>query len=252
MIGISSPTFCLSPFDKMLERISEHFQLWEILSEGEDSLERVEEAIVRGRDSLGMRFQVHAPLSDVNIGSAHEPMRQAAMGEIKKTIASCRKLNISLMTLHPGFIQGIAFLDRSKALERTRKSVLELEHLAIDNSVDIALENMPAHINATCTTPEELLKVLDGTEIGMCFDLGHANTTGNVDAFMPLVGRFINVHLHNNAGQWDEHNVIDDGTADIAKVISVLKGSYKGNLIIESTDLETGIISKTKLEAFLR
>lgn len=252
MIGISSPAFCLSPFDKMLERISEHFQLWEILSEGEDSLERIEEPLRRGRDSLGMRFQVHAPLSDVNIGSAHEPMRQAALSEIKKTISSCRTLNIDLMTLHPGFIQGIAFLDRSKALERTRKSVIELEHFAIDNSVDIALENMPANINATCTTPEELLKVLEGTEIGMCFDVGHANTSGNVDSFIPLVGRFINVHLHNNGGQWDEHNVIDDGTADIPKVVSVLKRSYKGNLIIESTDLETGVISKAKLEALLR
>jgi sugar phosphate isomerase/epimerase len=118
--------------------------------------------------------------------------------------------------------------------------------------VTIALENMPANINATCTSPEELLRVLDGTELGICFDVGHANTTGNIDTFLPLAHRFINVHLHNNGGQWDEHNVIDDGSADVAKVVSALKGSYKGNIVIESTDLETGIISKGKLEALLR
>ncbi len=236
----------------MLERISEHFELWELLSEGEDRLEIIEGALRRGGDSFGIKFQVHAPLSDVNIGSVHEPMREAALAEIRKTISSCNRLGIELMTLHPGFVQGIAFLDRSKAFERTRKSVLELERFADENSVKIAFENMPAHINATCTTPDEMLRVLDGTQIGLCFDLGHANTTRNVDEFLPLVNRFINVHLHNNGGQWDEHKVIDDGTADVAKVVSVLKESYRGNLIIESTDLETAIVSRSKLEALLR
>jgi len=240
------------PFDGTLERISKHFELWEILSEGENRIEFIERGVRYGMESLGMRFQVHAPLSDVNIGSAHEPMRSAALEEIRKTMSWCRQLDLKLMTLHPGFVQGIAFLDRSKAVERTRLSVAELERTARENSVLIALENMPANINATCTTPEELLQVLEGTEVGVCFDVGHANTTGNVDAFLPLVGRFINVHLHNNGGQWDEHNVIDDGSAEMAKVISQLKGSYQGNMVIESTDLETGIRSKEKLEALLR
>lgn len=252
MIGIGSPAFCLRSFDEMVERISRHFQLWEILPEGEHRFELVHEDVRLSTESYGMRFQVHAPLSDVNIGSVHEPMRDAAMTEIKGTVSWCRKLDIGLMTLHPGFVQGIAFLDKSKAVERTHQSVLELETFARDNSVTIALENMPANINATCTSPEELLRVLDGTELGICFDVGHANTTGNIDTFLPLAHRFINVHLHNNGGQWDEHNVIDDGSADVAKVVSALKGSYKGNIVIESTDLETGIISKGKLEALLR
>ncbi len=252
MIGIGSPTFCLQSFDEALEQISKHFELWEILSEGEDRLDLIEKTIRRAAESFDVQFQVHAPLSDVNIGSVHEPMREAAMREIKNTISSCRKLGIGLMTLHPGFIQGIAFLDRTKVLERTRRSVQELERFANDNSVKIALENMPAHINATCTSPEELLSALDGTQMGICFDLGHANTSGNVDGFLKLVGRFSNVHLHNNTGQWDEHRVIDDGTADIRKVVSTLKDSYHGNLVIESTDLETGIASKSRLELLLR
>ncbi len=252
MIGIGSPAFCIAPFDEMLEKISADFQLWEILSEGEDRLELVEASVIRARDSYDMSFQVHAPLSDVNIGSAHEPMRQAALREIRSTITSCRKLGIEIMTLHPGFIQGIAFLDRSKALVRTRESVIELEKFASDNSVKIAFENMPANINATCTTPEEIVQVLDGTQVQICFDLGHANTVGNVDLFLPLVSRFINVHMHNNHGDWDEHNVIDDGTADVVRVMSALRQSYHGNLIIESTDLKSGLTSKAKLEALLR
>ena len=38
------------------------------------------------------------------------PMRIAAMNEIKQTILMCHRMDIPLVTVHPGFVQGIAFL----------------------------------------------------------------------------------------------------------------------------------------------
>jgi sugar phosphate isomerase/epimerase len=251
MIGISSPAFCQVPFMNMLERISEHFRLWEILSEGEDSLEQIRDGIGYGKESLDMSFQAHVPISDVNIGSVHEPMRLAALNEVKQTIMMCHQLEIPLATVHPGFIQGIAFLNKAKALEKTKDSVKELAAFAHDNSVVIAIENMPANINGTCTTAAELLEVVDSAGLGICFDMGHANTSRQIDEFLKIAERFENVHLHNNEGTWDQHNEIDDGTADIGKVISCLRKSYSGNLVIESTDLESGVNSKRKLEKML-
>lgn len=251
MIGIGSPTFCQTPFMTMLERISRSFQLWEILSEGEDRLELVRDGIRRGQESYGLTFQVHAPLSDVNIGSVHEPMRVAAVNEIKSTIALCRMLDIPLVTVHPGFVQGIAFLDRQKAFEMTKVSVREIAEFSAEHSVEVVLENMPTNINATCTTASELVQAIEGTGLRMCFDMGHANTAGQVDEFLRLTDLFGNVHLHNNEGDWDQHNRIDDGSADLRKVVSALKRSYRGNIIIESTDLEPGIESKRALERLL-
>lgn len=251
MIGIGSPTFCLDPFDAALEGISKHFQLWEILSEGEDRLDLARDKIRRAMEATDMRFQVHAPLSDVNIGSVHEPMRLAAVAQIAETISISRELDIKLVTVHPGFVQGIAFLDRSKALERTKESLREIAAYSREHSVDVAVENMPANINATCTKASELLEAVEDTGLRLCFDMGHANTSGEIDAMLGLVDRFGNVHLHNNEGQWDQHNIVDDGTADLDKVVSVLKARYKGNIIIESTDLETGLRSKDILERIL-
>ena len=153
--------------------------------------------------------------------------------------------------MHPGFVQGVAFLNRSKAVEMTKRSVVEIADFARDQSVKVAVENLPANINGTCTSAEELLRVLEGTDLEICFDMGHANTAGQLDAFLALAGRFGNVHLHNNEGEWDQHNAIDDGSADLVKVISVLRKSYKGNIVIESTDLESGSESKRKLEQLL-
>ena len=251
MIGIGSPTFCFTPFADMLERISKEFGLWEILSEGEDRLDLVRDGVKHARESLGMRFQVHAPLSDVNIGSVHEPMRQAAMNEMKQTIAMCRQLEIGLVTVHPGFIQGIAFLNKARALEKTVESIREISAFAKDLGVAIAVENMPSNINATCTQAQELLEAIEGADVGICFDMGHANTAAQLDEMLSLVDRFANVHLHNNDGQWDQHNKVDDGSADLSKVVSVLKRSYRGNIIIEATDLESGVESRRALERLL-
>lgn len=251
MIGIGSPTFCLMPFTEAFEAISKHFRLWELLSEGEDNLALIKDSVRRVTESTDMQFQVHAPLSDVNIGSVHEPMRLAAVNQITETISICRLLDIRLVTVHPGFVQGIAFLDRAKALERTTESVRTIASFAREHSVEVVIENMPANINATCTTAADLVQVIEGTGLRICFDMGHANTAGQLEAMLSLVDRFGNVHLHNNQGQWDQHNVIDDGTADLARVLSVLKVRYKGNIIIESTDLETGLESKAILDRML-
>jgi sugar phosphate isomerase/epimerase len=178
-------------------------------------------------------------------------MRLAAMNEVKQTIAMSRRLDISIVTVHPGFVQGIAFLDRSEALNRTKMSLKEIASFARDQSVTVAVENLPGNMNATCSSASELIEAVDGTDLGLCFDLGHANTAGQIDEMLALVDRFRNVHLHNNQGEWDQHNIVDDGTADLSKVMGVLRSKYKGNIVIESTDLETGSKSKGILERYL-
>jgi len=235
----------------MLEDISEHFRLWELLSEGEDRLDLIKDHVVYARTSLNMDFQVHAPLSDVNIGSVHEPMRLAAVEEINQTISISRDLEIQMVTIHPGFVNGIAFLDRSKAIESMKVSLKEISSFSRETGVKVALENLPANINGLCTRASELVDALIGTEMGICFDMGHANTARQLDEFLALTDRFVNVHLHNNEGDWDQHNAVDDGTADLEKVMAHLKGRYRGNHIIEATDVESGVKSLQVLERYL-
>ncbi|MEW5748126.1 MAG: sugar phosphate isomerase/epimerase family protein [Candidatus Thermoplasmatota archaeon] len=251
MIGIASPLFCSTPFPRMAEEVAEHFDMWEVLSEGDHRLDLVRRDLLRARETLDLRFQVHVPMSDVNIGSVYEPMRIASVDEVKKVIATCRELEIGVVTVHPGFVNGIAFLDRSRPLAVTRRSIQELAPFAEEHGVVMAVENLPANINATCTRTEDLLSVVEGTTAGLCFDMGHANTAGEVDNMLRHVARFRNVHLHNNEGQWDQHNVIDEGTADLGKVASALRASYSGNIVIEATDLSQGVRSKAVLERLL-
>lgn len=251
MIGIASPMFCFMPFDQAMERISRHFSLWEVLVEGKHGVRDIRGDAEAAIESFDMILQVHAPMSDVNIGSVYEPMRRSAVREIEEVIAFCSDLGVEAVTIHPGFIQGIAFLRKDAVRERTHRSLLELAPVAEDAGVVLMLENMPTRINATCTTAEEVLAVLDGTALDICFDLGHANTADQVDAFLEHRRRFRNVHIHNNDGTWDQHNVIDQGTAPLERVVRTISEGYRGNWIIEALDLEGGIRSKPILEKLL-
>jgi sugar phosphate isomerase/epimerase len=89
------------------------------------------------------------------------------------------------------------------------------------------------------------------TSLGICFDAGHANTAGNTDEWLALADRFVNVHLHDNRGERDEHLVLGEGTVPLAKILKALQGVYKGNYVIESNDLAQGIRSRDILRMML-
>lgn len=252
MIGIASPSFSFQDFSRVLEEISRQFQLWEVLVEVEHAIEKVEPVMAEVADSYDVRFQVHGPMSDVNIGSVYERMRLAAVEDIVRTAEFCRRRDIQVLTIHPAFVTGIAFLDRPSVVSQMKRSLKEISGAAAESSVTIALENMPKGINATCTIAKELLEVIEGTELGVCFDMGHANTAEQVDALLEHVDMFRNVHLHNNDGSWDQHDRVDHGSADLHKIIASMdRAGYNGNLIIESADLDSGVSSKRVLDNLL-
>lgn len=248
-IGVASPSFCFTPFSETIAAVAQQFEMWEVLVEGKHSFHTSFDEISDAMRSYDIGLQVHAPMTDVNIGSMYEPMRRASVAEVQATIEACDKLGIQIVTVHPGFVQGIAFLRRGAIGEQTKRSLVELERVAVDCGITLALENMPEGINATGTTAEELLDAVAGTSLGLCFDMGHANTAGQIDELLEHVRLFRNVHLHNNDGSWDQHDVIDRGSADLVKVMSsIRRGGYSGNYVIESTDLESAVESKQVLQ----
>jgi len=251
LIGISSPNFSFVPFNGVLERIRKHFDLWEIISDLEHDLSNLEGDISYAMNSYGIKFQVHAPIADLNIGSPANRSRKFSLNEILELIDTCERLSIRTLTIHPG--AAIAYGDEVK--ERVRKATKE-SLKAIDRkikgmSLKVALENMPPASWSIGYDLKELLSIIDGTSIGICFDTGHANVAGSIDDFLLENRRLTNVHLHNNDGSSDQHLPLDAGTIDIGSIVRALRKFYPGNYIIESRDLKEGIHSKKCLEKWL-
>ena len=252
MILISSPTFSLQSFDEMFEKINEHFDGWEIVAEGRHFLPLIKERLVEIGSSYDFNFSIHAPLSDINIASLNPTIRKISTEQIIEAIEIASELDIKTVTMHPGHLSPLGFHDPKKVQQINEESIHRLGKCAVDHGIVLCLENMPNMTITLCRSAEQLLRIIADTDIKICFDVGHANTTNQIDEFLSCANFFANVHLHDNDGTGDKHQTIGDGNIEFNHVISALHGRYNGNYVIEMRNLEDAVKSKGILEAILK
>jgi sugar phosphate isomerase/epimerase len=250
-IGVSAPLFSLSTFEQMTDVIEKEFSLWEMITEGNLRLHDIKDRLKAFMETSSLRFSVHAPISDINIASINPAMLATARKELSEIIAIAGELGITPVTVHIGYISPLTLLNKDKARAIAHESVKMLDKVAVEHGVPIAAENMPRTRWAIFTDPDEILKAIEGTDFKICFDTGHAHISGNIEDFMALSDKFINVHIHDNNGKWDEHMVLGRGTCDLHGIVKRLEPTYDGNWIIECTEFEQGVISRDILDKWL-
>ena len=250
MIAISSPHLSRWDFPYALGRVAEHYQAWEIVAEGKHFLRDIRDDFLKLTPSYDLEYSIHAPLSDVNIGAINPRMREAALNEVLEALNMAHRMGVDLMTVHPGFMSPLAILDREAAVKATKGSLRTIDALARDLGVRIALENMPEMPVSMAKVPEELLLFLEGTDMGVCFDIGHANTVGNIPDFLSIKDRFINMHVHDNVGDRDRHMVIGEGNIDLQRWLGAFR-PYHGRYVIEARELERSLVSRDRLRSIL-
>jgi len=244
-IGISSPDFSLIDFEEIMEKISKHFNRWEIVAEGKHYLWDIKEKFLKITPSYNVKFSVHAPLSDINIASLNPRMRDESIQQINETIKISSQLGMNMVTMHPGHLSPLGVLVPEKVKELNKNSVKKISETAEEYGVTIALENMPNQRITTCHSLSELLEISD-SNVELCFDIGHANTNNNIGEFLDY-GKFANVHIHDNFGKEDPHLVIGEGNIDFRNVLKKLNEKYSGVVVIESRGLKAGVESKNVL-----
>jgi sugar phosphate isomerase/epimerase len=95
-----------------------------------------------------------------------------------------------------------------------------------------------------CRMPEEIIGMTDGIPgVGITFDFGHANTVGQVDAFLRYLRHARHLHIHDNHGQSDEHLALGAGTINWEKVGRKVASDYSGIVVIEGRSLEEAKVS---------
>ncbi len=250
MIAISSPHLSRWEFPYALGKVAEHYLAWEIVAEGRHFLRDIVEDFLRLTPSYDLQYSVHAPLSDVNIGGINPRLRQASLNEVLECLELAHRMGIDLVTVHPGFLSPLTRLDREAAVAATRTSLKAIDAAMKELGIRVALENMPEMPVSLAKFPAELCSFLEGTELGVCFDLGHANTVGNIEDFLVIKDRFINMHVHDNVGDWDRHLVIGEGNIDFRKWLGAFR-PYSGRYVIEARELEHSLLSRDRLKAIL-
>lgn len=251
MIGMSCTHFSSRPMGEWIDRVAGSFHHWEIFSEADHIIVGREAEIRDMIGSRGMTCSVHAPICDLNVGALTDRLMEASVEVLRDTIRSASEIDAVTVTIHPGLSSMSVNDTEVRASERARRSMKVLEKAGEEYGVTLAIENMPIFPFFLGRTASSLADIVDGTDLGICFDIGHANTMGQIDAMVETFGdRIVNVHIHDNHGQRDEHLTIGDGDIDFPHVLDLLS-SYRGNYIIESKDFASAVESHSRLEKML-
>jgi sugar phosphate isomerase/epimerase len=151
----------------------------------------------------------------ISIAYLEKRHRIASMDEVKRALEIAERLPFRYLVLHLGLE------DEEYDLRKFDAAFTSLEYLKIfakERGVQVLLENTPNELS----TPERLLYFIDYTRLDLkiCFDTGHAHmTTGVHSAFATLKEHIASTHVHDNAGEKDDHLMPYDGGIDWERTI---------------------------------
>ncbi len=253
-IGTSSPKFSLQDFREMYLWMHEHFRIWEIVAEARHHASIIVGTARELLETHPLKLQIHAPLSDINIGSVSETIRHASVNEVVGSLKLASELDIEVVTFHPGHLSPLTKNIPEFVYTQTSRSLNEISRAAQEYGVTACVENMPNFIFTRYQTPKELLEAIRDSDFLITLDVGHANTSENLISYIypEIVDNLGNVHLHDNAGDRDAHLAPGEGTIDFPWLIRELETlGYQGNYILESNDREASLRGKRFMQTYI-
>jgi sugar phosphate isomerase/epimerase len=171
-------------------------------------------AIAAGLAKNGLNATIHGPFMDLNPGSSEPLLRQASLKRYQQALDAAEILRPRVMVLHPGFDKWRYGEDREGWLDRSlavwRQVVERAEQIGCVIAVENIFEEEPSTLRA-------LLEQFASPHLRHCFDVGHWNLFAKVgmEEWFAELGPFIaETHIHDNAGQKDDHAPIGEGNID--------------------------------------
>jgi sugar phosphate isomerase/epimerase len=165
---------------------------------------------------------------------ADERARQRAVTEAQAALAVAQTIPYRYLVVHLGVPEaGKAAGDNSR--EAARRSIQALLEMAQQVGVKVALEVIPNALSSAETLVSFIEDDLEGADIGICMDVGHAFMMGDLaDAIETCAEYLVTTHLHDNKRKSDDHLVPGEGSIDWPlTLMSLQKIGYEGAWMFE-------------------
>ncbi|AUB57100.1 MAG: sugar phosphate isomerase/epimerase [Methanobacterium sp.] len=229
-IGVSTLALYPQPLDRVLEFLEErNVHYCEIINEY--PYHEIDDDLL---DSHKVKLTVHSPLSDINLASHNQAIRNSSIEEVKKSMDRAVAWNSDLVVVHPGCMPIMGKKIEEKILQYNLESLLECATYAYDIGVYMCVENMPEIEGLLYQDLNELNCLLEEINVFMTLDVGHAHNSGFSSEEMfdyPLIKH---VHLSDNDGTFDQHNALGTGSIDFDSLFkNIEEASYDGILMVE-------------------
>ncbi len=185
----------------------------------------------------------HLPYKNLNIASIYQYVRESST-DLLVTIIDDLADYVDIVTLHTGYAQfGGSSLDR--AVENNILSLGKICDRAGQHDILVGVENAMNErhmVGKTFREMESILKGVDRGNLGITFDIGHAQLTGNIEDYLAKHEYIIEVHAHDNFGYTDEHLAIGEGKVNWGRIYEAING-WECPLVLEQRTLAEGIKS---------
>jgi len=178
----------------------------------------------------------HAPYRDLNPGSFDRAIREVVLERFYQTLELAAQFEPQVIVFHTGFDSRKYHGAEDKWLKFSLKSWEEVLKRAKGISAKMALENVFE------THPQQLFHIIKefSPSLNFCLDVGHYNVFSHqsLKDWFDLLGKYlVEIHLHDNHGQVDEHLAIGQGNFPFNELFSYLKKyNYAPLLTIEGRD----------------
>jgi sugar phosphate isomerase/epimerase len=170
--------------------------------------------------------------------SRDETSRKTALQETDAAIALARLLPYRFLVVHLGTPTTERVAPNDNQPELARRTVEELVEKASHVNVKITLEVIPNSLSSATSLVHLIEEELDGIDVGICLDYGHAHLMGDLgEAIETVSGHLWTTHVHDNGGKRDDHLVPYAGSIDWdAAMMETQKIGYDGTLMFEVAD----------------
>lgn len=247
-IGFSSLALFMHSLEKCLNiAIEDDFELIEILCEGpywpRNMLEKSSELEILS--SYDIELFLHSPTIDLNPASLNPGIRRETLNQLIETLKMANKIGADAVTTHPGLIHRLESRIRNLGLKYSIETLKAANHHAIDLGVKLCIENMPNRYAYYCNTAEEHEVFVKECDCHATVDMGHANTSTNLQSFLKIPN-IAYYHLSDNDGKKDQHLRLGKGKLDL----KLLKGLDK--VIIELNNYVDVLESKKRLLSLIK
>lgn len=174
-------------------------------------------------------------------GSLREYERQAGVELVANRIRMTARLCSDVIIMHLPDLKDPT--TREAAWGQVCKSLDALQTPARQHGVRIAIENGPF------VEIDKILSLYEPEYLGLCYDCGHGNLVPDgLDWLERLKARLISIHLHDNDGSADQHNLPfwPGGTVNWQRLAGILATSgYAKWVSMESTMKRSGMTDET-------
>lgn len=235
------PAGDLSEFVNTLTELG--FTGWELVCDrckgpGELNINRIASVL----ETTDLDLTIHLPFSDLNLASLNEPIWNETLHQMKQWIQLMSPY-ANLVVVHPGHLSPLGMQLPDLAWQRNIRGLRQLCEHAARFDMTVGVENMVNMEFIFGKHAEEMLGMIESVDrdnLGLTFDVGHANTNKAVTSFLEkCLAKIVHVHLHDNNRCRDEHLPLGKGSVDWAAVRAKV-ANLDVRFVLESRTFEAG------------